>query len=267
MINRLIILLLELFSKLKLMFTKKDRLIKLPYVYRYLTLPIEGLVIGLFLYLWYFLAHKINSSALLFSVIAFAIPIFLTRNIYIDRFLNTLYAIFSSPLSASNDIRLKKLEVAETETSRAGTVCGVIYTFFYLFLFLEFYKSDICPVILIFTPIISRLIGLLLVVTIKSSEQFREYKSLYIKPLHFSTGGLIIISVAYILLLSIFIYMFYGLVVVLIINIFTAIIYFILRLLSIRFFDGITDDTLGFNILSAEPLIFSIFMLSFMINL
>ena len=266
MINKIIISIIELFTKVKLMLTKKDRLIKLPYDYRYLTLPIEGFLIGLCLLSWYFLADKINSSALLFSVIAFAIPIFLTRNIYIDNFLNTLYAIFSSPISASNNARLEKLKETETEISRAGTISGVIYTFLYLFLFLEFYKSDITPIILILTPIISRLIALLLVVTIKSSEQFREYRSLYIKLLKFSTVSLVMISVAYIILLSIFIYTFYGLITMIIINMLIVVIYFIFRLFSIKLFSGVTDDTLGFNILSAEPLIFSVFMLSFMIK-
>ncbi len=261
MINRFIISLVELFSKVQLLLSKKGVLLKLSYDYRYLTLPIQGLIIGLSLFLWYFVAIKINSSALLFSVIAFAIPIILTRNIYIDNFLHTLYAVFSLPISSSNDHRLQKLIEAKTDYSRAGTVCGVIYTFLYLFIFLEFYKSENTPTILILTPIISRLIGLLLVVTIKVSEQITEYRSLYVMLLKHKVSRLVLISVTYIFLLSIFIYIFYGFISMIVIYIFIAIIYFIFKIFTKRLFGSVTDDTLGFCILLTEPIIFITTML------
>ncbi len=266
MINRFIILLIDFFSKLKSMFSSKSRLLKLPYDYRYLTLPIQGLIIGLSLFSWYFIAHKVDSSALLFSVIVFTIPIILTRNIYIDNFLHTLYAVFSSPISSSNDHRLQKLIEAKTDYSRAGTVCGVIYTFLYLFLFLEFYKSEITPLILILTPIISRVIGLLLIVTVKPDKQYIKYTSSYISLSKYSINRLILIFVTYIFLLSISIYIFYGFISMIIIYIFIAIIYFIFKIFNKKLFRGVTDDTLGFCILSIEPLIFSIFMLLFIVN-
>ena len=262
MIDKFVLLIIGLFSKVKSAFSKNDSFIKLPYDYRYLTLPIQGFIIGLALFLWYFIALKVESQAILFSVIAFTIPIVLTRNIYIDNFLHTLYSIFSSPILAPSDIRLQKLSVAKTDYSRAGTICGIIYTFLYLFIFIEFYKSDLTPTILIVTPIISRFIGLLLVVTIKAYEQMDESRSLYIRLSKFRVSRLILISLTYIFSISIFLYIFYGLIAMIIINIFMIVIYFIFRVFNKRLFGGVTDDTLGFCVLSAEPIIFIVIMLS-----
>lgn len=128
-------------------------------------LPLVGLIIGVALCLWAWVAKALAVDGILFAAVATALPVLLTGGIHMDGFMDTVDAL------ASNQPREKKLAILKDPHTGAFAViyCGV-YLLLSFGLYYALFQTD-ALLIVCFGFVLSRALAVLSAVTLPNARK------------------------------------------------------------------------------------------------
>ena len=212
-------------------------------------LPIIGLIIGLFEWLWYIFCTYFNASPIFYSIIAAIIPIIISGGIHLDGLCDTCDALCSF-----GDIEKKLAILKDAHIGAFGSMWLMVFLLFEIACFAQLYKT---PKYLIFAFIgfsIARALGgskIVLLPCAKNSGLANIFSQNSDKKIVLFT--LIFEAILFLILTTLAIFNINNSILISKILICIVIIwYFIHNKLCKDIFGGITGDLAGFFICTTE---------------
>lgn len=206
-------------------------------------LPLIGLVIGFFEYLWFSLVMYLGLNLILYACVASLLPVIISGGIHMDGFIDTCDAIFSYAPPQ------KKLEILKDPRTGAFGVLGCVLYFVISFgLYSQFADNPKFILLLVSGFIVSRILSGLVLVSFKMAKtsglaylfsQQSLKKFIFIVLLTLLVASLIFLSISWPIL---------TLIIILMITFLTIWYYF----WSDKEFGGITGDLIGFYLVIVE---------------
>lgn len=220
--------------------------------------PVLGLIMGGIMgSLLYCLNEWTNLSSLALAFIVWVLPIILTGGIHLDGWMDTSDAYFSY------QDKEKRLEIMKDPRAGAFAVISVIVLLSARFLFI--YESMMLDSLVLASmigviPFFSRMIMGILMVTGKTAKE--EGMAHYFKQ-HTSPVYLLTYSIPYVLIAVIFLWLLPNIADLFLLFTLAAVLLNLwIRRQTIKWFGGITGDTLGASVEGAETLLWMIVWLS-----
>jgi adenosylcobinamide-GDP ribazoletransferase len=220
--------------------------------------PVLGSIMGGIMgSLLYCLNEWTNLSSLALAFIVWVLPIILTGGIHLDGWMDTSDAYFSY------QDKEKRLEIMKDPRAGAFAIISVIVLLSARFLFI--YESMMLDSLVLASmigviPFFSRMIMGVLMVTGKTAKE--EGMAHYFKQ-HTSPVYLLTYSIPYVLIAVIFLWLLPEMAVLFLMFTLSAVLLTLwIRRQTIKWFGGITGDTLGASVEGAETLLWMIVWLS-----
>lgn len=212
-------------------------------------LPIIGLIIGLFEWLWYIFCNYFNASAIFYSIIAVIIPIIISGGIHLDGLCDTCDALCSF-----GDLQKKLAILKDPNIGAFGSIWLIAFLLFEVACFAQLYKTPKYIIIAFIGFSVARAVGgskIVFLPCAKNSGLAHIFSENSDKKTVFIT--LIIEAFLFLILATMTIYNInYGISISKVLILIILIWYIIHNKICKDIFGGITGDLAGFFICSTE---------------